>query len=99
MPSMEGKKGLDNQVFFQEAKFNASLKGIVDIQGRLTEPFTLVIAMESRNSGNDKNYNKYNNYLALHVDHQKAWFSIKRNGLQVGTQPLHIRIFQSSSKS
>ena len=38
-----GNSGL---VFFGEWKFFASLKGIVDVQGRLTEPFTLVVNMD-----------------------------------------------------
>ena len=40
---------MDNLVYFTDAKFNASLKGIIDIQGRMTEAFSLVIALESRN--------------------------------------------------
>ena len=72
-----GNSGL---VFFGEWKFFASLKGIVDVQGRLTEPFTLVVNMDKRNPAFDKDYTKYSNYLALHVDHDKVWFSLNRNG-------------------
>ena len=36
MSSFEGRT-IDNLVFFQQAQFNASLKGIIDIQARLTE--------------------------------------------------------------
>ena len=70
-------------VFFQEAQFNASMKGIIDIQGRLTESFDLVIAMEKRNPSFDKDYTRYSSYLALHVTPSEAYFSIKRNGIQV----------------
>ena len=79
---------MDNLVYFTDAKFNASLKGIIDIQGRMTEAFSLVIAMESRNPAFDKDYTKYSNYLALHVDRDKAWFSIKRSGLMVNLTDL-----------
>ena len=86
--SIGEKQGMDNLVYFTDTKFNASLKGIIDIQGRMTEPFSLVVAMESRNPAFDKNYTKYSNYLALHVDRDKAWFSIKRSGLMVNLTDL-----------
>ena len=72
---------MDGLVCYAEAKFNASLKGIIDIQGRLTEPFSLVIVMESRNTSYDQDYTKYANYMALNVDRDKAWFSIKKDGV------------------
>ena len=72
---------MDGLVCYTEAKFNASLKGIIDIQGRLTEPFSLVIAMEGRNTSYDQDYTKYTNYLALNVDRDKAWFSVKKDGV------------------
>jgi len=80
-----GEKQEENKtlVFFAEDKFNASLKGIIDIQGRMSEPFTILVNMNDRNPEFDSDYTKYSSYLALHVDHQKAWFSIKRNGFQV----------------
>ena len=59
------------------------LKGIIDIQGRMSEPFTLLVNMGPRQQEFDKDYTKYRTYLALHVDHQKAWFSIKRDGMEV----------------
>ena len=59
--SIGEKQGMDNLVYFTDAKFNASLKGIIDIQGRMTEAFSLVIAMESRNPAFDKDYTKYSN--------------------------------------
>ena len=40
---------MEDLICYAEAKFNASLKGINDIQGRLTEPFSLVIVLEGRN--------------------------------------------------
>ena len=78
-----GKVKQENTVFFAEAKFNASMKGIIDIQGRLTENFSLVIAMEPRNPNYDGDFTRYSSYLALHVSKELAHFSIKRNGLQV----------------
>jgi len=87
MSSFNGRT-IDNLVFFQHAQFNASLKGIIDIQARLTEPFALVVAMEAYNEANDNDYTKYNNYIVLNVDHEKAWFSIKRNGLIVNLMEL-----------
>ena len=45
--------------------------------------FTLLVNMGSRQQEFDKDYIKYRTYLALHVDHQKAWFSIKRDGMEV----------------
>ena len=86
--SIGEKQGMDNLVYFTDTKFNASLKGIIDIQGRMTESFSLVIAMESRNPSYDKDYTRYSNYLALHVDRDKAWFSIKRSGLMVNLTDL-----------
>jgi len=77
------KEGNTNLVFFGEWKFFASLKGIVDVQGRLTEPFTLLVNMEERNQSFDDDYSKYSNFLALHVDHEKAWFSLNRNGKSI----------------
>ena len=66
---MAAKHGNNNVVFFGEWKFFASLKGIIDIQGRLTEPFSLLVNMDSRNPNYDSDYTNYTNYLALHVDH------------------------------
>ena len=66
-----------------ENNSNASLKGIIDIQGRMSESFTLLVNMGPRQQEFDKDYIKYRTYLALHVDHQKAWFSIKRDGMKV----------------
>jgi len=83
IPNVGESQENNNIIFFAEAKFNASLKGIVDIQGRMSEPFTLLVNMGPRQPEFDKDYSRYNTYLALHVDHQKAWFSIKRNGMSV----------------
>jgi len=88
MPGITEKEGTDTVVFFHETKFNASLKGIVDIQGRMSEPFTLLIAMTPRNPEFDSDFTQYQSYLALHVDHQKAWFSIKKNGRLVNLTDL-----------
>ena len=49
----------------------------------MSEPFTLLVNMGPRQQEFDKDYTKYRTYLALHVDHQKAWFSIKRDGIEV----------------
>jgi len=68
------------QAFFAQESFSATLKGIIDVQGRMSEPFTLLIVFEERNSDNDNDFKKYSNYFALNVDHEKAWFSIKRDG-------------------
>lgn len=70
-----------SQVFFLEEKFSATLKGIIDVQARMTEPFTLMIVFGERNPDNDQDLTKYENYFALNVDHEKAWFSINRNGM------------------
>ena len=40
---MGNTHGNTNVKYFGEWKFYASLKGIIDIQGRLTEPFTLLV--------------------------------------------------------
>ena len=63
-----------------EEKFNATLKGIIDVQGRISEPFTLLVAFSPRILDNDKDFTRYSCYLALHVDHEKAWFSMQRDG-------------------
>ena len=83
IPNIGSSEENKNLVFFAEDNFNASLKGIIDIQGRMSEPFTLLVNMGPRQQEFDKDYTKYRTYLALHVDHQKAWFSIKRDGIEV----------------
>ena len=83
IPNIGSSEENKNLVFFAEDNFNASLKGIIDIQGRMSEPFTLLVNMGPRQQEFDKDYIKYRTYLALHVDHQKAWFSIKRDGIEV----------------
>ena len=65
-------------VFYGEWKFSASLKGIVEIQGRLREPFTLLVNMSCRQPDYDGDHSQYSNYLALHLDHQRAWLSMKK---------------------
>ena len=78
-------------VFFAEATFKASLKGTIDIHGRISEPFTLLVNMAPRNPQFDSDHTLYSSYLALHVDHKKAWFSMKKNGLHIDLPDLKHR--------
>ncbi len=71
---------MDKKRFLHESKFKVSLKGIVDINGKFSEPFTLVIAMEKKQSSYDDDLTRYSNYIALHVEKNAAWFTMKRNG-------------------
>lgn len=71
------KETVSNQIFFAEEKFRAYLKGIIDIQGRMTDPFTVLINFGPRNPAYDDDYTKYPTYFALHVDKGKTWFSVK----------------------
>ena len=41
----------DTLHFFQEEKFNTTLKGIIDIQGRMSEPFALLVTFGPRITG------------------------------------------------
>ena len=68
-------------VVSEEKKFKVPLKGIIDINGRFTEPFKLVIPLEQRNHSFDEDYTGYSDYIALHVEgDSKVWISMKRNG-------------------
>jgi len=69
-----------NQVFFAEDKFRAYLKGIIDVQGRMTAAFTVLVNFGPRIPANDNDYTKYQNYFALHVNKGNAFFSSKFNG-------------------
>ena len=71
---------MDKKRFLHESKFKVSLKGIVDINGKFSEPFTLVIAMEKKQSSYDDDLTRYRNYIALHVEKNVAWFTLKRLG-------------------
>jgi len=73
-------KDSKQQVFFAEDKFKAYLKGIVDIQGRMAQPFTLLINFGPRNEKFDSDYTKYYSYFALHVNETTAWFTEKITG-------------------
>ena len=75
----------DNEgvVFSSEWKFPASLRGTVELEGRLTEPLTLVVAMSRREPSCDSDHSRYQNYLALHLHHQRAWLSMKKAGARV----------------
>ena len=65
----------------EENKFKVPLKGIIDINGRFTEPFKLVIPLEQRNHSFDEDYTRYSDYIALHVEGEsRVWVSMKRNG-------------------
>jgi len=76
----ELQKPSKGQIFFAEDKFKAYLKGLIDIQGRMTGPFTVLINFGPRIPANDKDFKKYESYFALHVDKNRAWFSVKING-------------------
>ena len=70
-----------NHVVSEENKFKVPLKGIIDINGRFTEPFKLVIPLEPRNRSFDGDYTGYSDYIALHVEgDSRVWVSMKRNG-------------------
>merc|ERR1712038_2115734 len=57
------------------------LKGIIDINGRFTEPFKLVIPLEPRNRSFDEDYTRYSDYIALHVEgDSRVRISMKRSG-------------------
>ncbi len=61
-------------------------------QGRMTDPFTLLINFGPRNPAYDSDYTKYPTYFALHVDKGKTWFSFKvdsKVGLLLLTAPLY----------
>eukprot|EP00088_Acartia_fossae_P017718 TRINITY_DN20135_c0_g1_i10.p1 TRINITY_DN20135_c0_g1~~TRINITY_DN20135_c0_g1_i10.p1 ORF type:complete len:530 (-),score=155.57 TRINITY_DN20135_c0_g1_i10:192-1781(-) len=74
------KKNSKQQVFFREDKFKAFLKGIIDVQGRMGGPFTLLINFGPRIEKNDSDYTKYDSYFALHVSEDNAWFTAKIDG-------------------
>jgi len=74
---MDSNKNSQKQIFFAEDKFKAYLKGIIDVQGRMTEPFTLLINFGQRNPDYDSDYTKYDSYFALHVSKDNAWFTEK----------------------
>ena len=68
----------------EENKFKVPLKGIIDINGRFTEPFKLVIPLEQRNHSFDEDYTGYSDYIALHVEgDNRVWVSMKKNGHEV----------------
>jgi len=69
-----------NQEFFAEDKFRAYLKGTIDVQGRMTGAFTVLVNFGPREPANDKDYTKYKNYFALHVNKDRAFFSSRFNG-------------------
>ena len=65
----------------EENKFKVPLKGIIDINGRFTEPFKLVIPLEQRNHSFDEDYTGYRDYIALHVEgDSRVWVSKNRYG-------------------
>jgi hypothetical protein len=73
----DSAKDSKKQVFFAEDKFKAYLKGLIDVQGRMGEPFTLLINFGPRNPDFDNDYTKYESYFALHVSKDNAWFTEK----------------------
>jgi len=73
-------KNMGGQVFDKQDKFKAFLKGIIDIQGRMTAPFSVIINFGKREPANDRDFTRYNSYLGLHVDEGRAWFSLKIDG-------------------
>ena len=44
---------------------------------RLSEPFTILDNMAPRITHYDSGHTLYSSYLALHVNHQAAWFSMQ----------------------
>ena len=77
-------KSRDHKVhFFTSTRFSVCLKGIIDIRGRFTEGFSVVIVMEPHNTSHDKDFTKYNNYFALNINRKSAWFSMKCDGEEV----------------
>ena len=86
----------EGMVFSSEWKFPASLRGTVELEGRLTEPLTLVVAMAPREPDYDWDHSQYQNYLALHLDHQRAWLSMKKAGTRVDLWDLSTCILEAA---
>ena len=50
---------------FTKTRFTACMKGIIDIQGRLTEPFCLVVALAPHSPHYDKDFTQVTKILEL----------------------------------
>ena len=50
---------------FTKTRFTACMKGIIDIQGRLTEPFCLVVALAAHRPDYDKDFTQVTKILEL----------------------------------
>ena len=48
---------------FTKTRFTACMKGIIDIQGRLTEPFCLVVALAAHKPDYDKDFTQVTKIL------------------------------------
>ena len=84
-------------VYSGDWRFAAPLKGIVEVEGHITEPFTLVVNMARREPDFDWDLCQYTNYLALHLDHQKAWFSMKKDGTRVDLSSCLLEVATNTS--
>ena len=84
-------------VFSGEWKFSSSLKGLVEIQGRLVSPLTLLVNMSRREAENDWDHSRYQNYLALHLDQDKAGFSMKKAGTRVDLSSCLLEVATNTS--
>ena len=56
----------------REARFAAALKGLVEVHGRISAPFSLLVAFGGRVREHDADFTRYRDFLALHVDQDKV---------------------------
>ena len=63
LPSTGQKGGTEGLVMFTKTRFTACMKGIIDIQGRLTEPFCLVVALAAHKPDYDKDFTQVTKIL------------------------------------
>ena len=62
---------------FTKTRFTACMKGIIDIQGRLTEPFCLVVALAAHKPDYDKDFTQVTKILfSLKNIFNQIFFSI-----------------------
>ena len=54
--------------------------GTIYVTSKCDDPFSLVVVLEKKNDGNDDDYDKYLNYVALEVGIHTAEFKIKIGG-------------------
>jgi len=65
--------------FVMQYKIYKALTINSPFQVRVSAPFTLLIVFEPRNPAFDRDYRRYGSYLALHVEENRAWFTVKLN--------------------